>query len=290
MAIQQHPLPQDISGYRFRLIGDMTIKQFAMLAGGIIISVLFYSSPLPFFFKYPLAFLFLALGIGSAFVPVQGRPLEQWIIAFIKSIYSPTQYIWKQTPPEEATGTAITPNTTPAQNPPIISTPPAQAPAPVQTTTTVEPVPTPAPPPITTSTAPTPFSAPTPPASVAPISTPTPSPTPTESVITPVQSPAPTTNLPIPFTPTTPNTLVGLTLTPDNKILESVLVEILSNGLTIRATKSNRLGQFMFARPLEKGLYQIAAEKNGFKFSTYSIELTNKIVPPLKIQAESGSA
>jgi len=80
---------------------------------------------------------------------------------------------------------------------------------------------------------------------------------------------------------------VGLTLTPDGKILESVLVEILSGGLTIRATKSNRLGQFMFARPLEKGLYQIAAEKDPHKFSTYSIELTDKIVPPLKIQAES---
>jgi len=67
------------------------------------------------------------------------------------------------------------------------------------------------------------------------------------------------------------------------------MVEILSQGLTIRATKSNRLGQFMFARPMEKGIYQINAEKEGFTFSTYSIELTDKIVPPLKIQAESQS-
>src|SRR3989339_632399 len=105
MAIQQHPLPQDISSYRFRLIGDMTIKQFGMLAAGIILAVVFYSSPIPFFFKYPLSFVFLILGIGSAFVPIHGRPLDQWIIAFIKSIYSPTQYTWKQSPPEIANQT-----------------------------------------------------------------------------------------------------------------------------------------------------------------------------------------
>ena len=280
MAIQQHPLPQDISSYRFRLIGDMTIKQFAMLAAGIIVAIIFWSSPLPFFFKYPLAFIFLALGIGSAFVPVQGRPLDQWIVAFIKSIYSPTQYTWRQAPPDASDISPATSPTPAPQTPVITPTPPTTEPFPVQ-----EPVPTPEPEIPLPTPAPTPMPEPeTPPTPATEISVPTPAPT--EQPVEQSQAPAPTTNLPIPFTPTTPNTLVGLTLTPDGRIMESVLVEILSNGLTIRATKSNRLGQFMFARPLEKGLYQISAEKSGFKFSTYSIELTNKIVAPLKIQAE----
>ncbi len=293
MAIQQHPLPQDISSYRFRLIGDMTIKQFGMLAAGIILAILFYSSPLPFFFKYPISFIFLVLGIGSAFVPVQGRPLDQWILAFIKSIYAPTQYTWRQTPPEEAAQTALTqsPLTSAPKAPSVSpsSTVPAAAPLPVAVPEPITPAPeTPPEPEIVIIPEPTPQEEPETPADLPDLGIPTPAPV--SQPENPSQAPAPTTNLPIPFTPTTPNTLVGLTLTPDGKILENVLVEILSNGLTIRATKSNRLGQFMFARPLEKGLYQIAAEKTGFNFSTYSIELTNKIVSPLKIQAESGTA
>ena len=88
MAIQQHPVPQDISNYKFRLIGDMTIKQFAALGISIVLSVMTYSAPLPFFFKYPISFIVLLAGVGTAFVPLQGRTLDVWIVAFIKSIYS----------------------------------------------------------------------------------------------------------------------------------------------------------------------------------------------------------
>jgi hypothetical protein len=92
-------------------------------------------------------------------------------------------------------------------------------------------------------------------------------------------------SLPIPFTPTTPNTLVGLTLTPQGQTLDGVLVEIKNQSITMRATKSNKLGQFLFVRPLENGLYQILAEKEGFKFESYSIQLTGEIINPLRIQA-----
>jgi len=53
--MEQHPIPQNITGYQFRLVGDMTLKQFAMLAGGIIVALLFYYSPFPAFFKFPFA-------------------------------------------------------------------------------------------------------------------------------------------------------------------------------------------------------------------------------------------
>ena len=52
MPIEQHPIPQDVAGYKFRLIGDMTLKQFIWLAGGSFGS-LHLPAPLPFFFKYP---------------------------------------------------------------------------------------------------------------------------------------------------------------------------------------------------------------------------------------------
>lgn len=277
MAIQQHPLPQDISSYRFRLIGDMTIKQFASLAGCIILAIIAYSLPLPFFFKYPLAFVFLLLGIGMAFVPIQGRSLDAWIVAFIKSIYSPTQYTWKRTPvgasaleiaaPTDEKGLTAT---QPVTNARLEIT---------QTSTPIEPQPE-----TITITPPTPTTQKPPVSQPLPATAPAPQgprPTGRDDVGSP-----PTVNLPIPFTPTTPNTLVGLTLNSTGHILDGVLVEIKKDNLTLRATKSNKLGQFMFARPLDSGLYQILAEKESFSFVPYSLELTGETVKPLKIQAQ----
>ena len=296
MAIQQHPLPQDISSYRFRLIGDMTIKQFASLGISIVVAIIFYSSPLPFFFKYPLSFFFLLLGVGMAFIPVQGRTLDVWIINFIRSIYSPTQYIWKQTAAADITSdTAAPTNAANLQAAPVVSNAKMEISTgkvtPLAVTVTTQPS-VPATPsvsvttPPSTPTAPSPIAAVSQPPSTPPetLTTAVPTPAPVPSVPVAPVSAAPVSQLPVPFTPTTPNTLVGLTITTDNKILDGVLVEIQKNGLTSRATKSNKLGQFMFARPLENGLYQILAEKEGHIFDPYSLELKGDIIRPLKIQ------
>jgi hypothetical protein len=114
---------------------------------------------------------------------------------------------------------------------------------------------------------------------------------PTSPNLSPVNSPLSIaqqdTRLPIPFTPTTPNILVGMTLTPQGKILEGTLVEIRQGGITIRATKSNQLGQFLFAKPLDPGTIQIITEKSGYEFDTYALTLTNQIIKPLRLQAKT---
>jgi len=296
MAIQQHPLPQDISNYRFRLIGDMTLKQFASLGICILLAIISYSFPLPFFFKYPIVFMFLLLGIGMAFVPVQGRSLDIWLIAFIKSIYSPTQYTWKRSPNViGSTETAVPTKENnladiqPVSNPSIeITQNSSSTPEPVVSPETSTPLAPAAPPTIPEPVIQPPVATPEP-TPEPPAATPTPATvaTPAPQDIPPTtETAAPTTNLPIPFTPTTPNTLVGLTLTPSGSILDGVLVEIKKDNLTLRATKSNKLGQFMFARPLDSGLYQILAEKDTLSFAPYSLELSGEIVKPLKIQAQ----
>lgn len=130
---QQHPIPQQISSYQFRLVGDMTIKQFFQVAGGALVALLLYSTNLVSFIKWPLMALSFLFGIALAFVPLEERPLEKWIGLFLKSIYSPTLFFWvKQKPiayfraeetPEDAEQvmqTQIKPQTqtttTPAQN------------------------------------------------------------------------------------------------------------------------------------------------------------------------------
>jgi hypothetical protein len=278
----------------------MTIKQFVSLGVGIVLAVIFYSSPLPFFFKYPLAFTFLLMGVGMAFVPVQGRSLDAWLVAFIRSIYSPTQYVWKQTALENiSSDTAAPTNAANKQTAPQVSNPHMEiskgtvaintVTPPATSITTPQPeITAPEAKPVEVVTPPIQVSAPDPqpiaetpivtPPATEPVITPSvqeivppivtePTPTPINPVLPPTNvspipaSPPGASQLPVPYTPTTPNTLVGLTITPDSRILDGVLVEIQKNGLTSRATKSNKLGQFMFARPLEDGLYQIFAEK-----------------------------
>ncbi len=95
--MESHPIPQQISSYQFRLVGDMTLKQFFQIAGGALISIIIYSLPLMGIIKWPLVVFFALLGIALAFLPLEERPLERWIIAFFKSVYSPSLFFWKKT-------------------------------------------------------------------------------------------------------------------------------------------------------------------------------------------------
>lgn len=93
--MQQHPVPQAITTYKFRLVGDMTLKQFLELAFGVVIAWVIFSSKINFFFKWTLGPFFGFLGFALAFVPVEDRPLDQWILNFFKAVYLPTQFIFK---------------------------------------------------------------------------------------------------------------------------------------------------------------------------------------------------
>ena len=62
---------------------------------------------------------FALLGIGFAFVPVEERPMDVWVMSFFKSIYNPTQYVWsrrpKQKPAAQAHHVATKPPVTPKE-------------------------------------------------------------------------------------------------------------------------------------------------------------------------------
>ncbi|OGG01638.1 hypothetical protein A2Z33_07675 [Candidatus Gottesmanbacteria bacterium RBG_16_52_11] len=97
--MEQHPVPQNITTFQFRLVGDMTLKQFGYLAGGAIAAYVCYKLPLPVFFSIPLAVATALLGFGLAFVPIEERPMDTLILAFLKSVYSPTMFIWQREKP-----------------------------------------------------------------------------------------------------------------------------------------------------------------------------------------------
>jgi hypothetical protein len=94
---KQHAVPQNIMDVEFKLVGDLTMRQFAYLCvfGG----AAYVASVTPTgVFKLPLMAFLALLGLGLAFVPIQERGLDQWIVNFFKAIYSPTQRIWKKEP------------------------------------------------------------------------------------------------------------------------------------------------------------------------------------------------
>lgn len=94
---QEHPIPQQISTYEFRLVGDMTIKQFFQVAAGALIAIVFYATSLPPYIKWPFVVVSFLTGIAFAFFPLEDRPLPKWIYLFVKAIYSPTVFFWKKT-------------------------------------------------------------------------------------------------------------------------------------------------------------------------------------------------
>lgn len=96
--MREHPIPQDITNYRFHIIGSMTLKQFAEIFIGVIIAVFFYSTNLPDAIKWLFILLSVGLGAGAAFLPIEERPLDHWIITFIRKMYQPTKFFWERSP------------------------------------------------------------------------------------------------------------------------------------------------------------------------------------------------
>jgi hypothetical protein len=365
--MQQHPIPQNVTTYQFRLIGEMTLKQFLELCVGVALAIFFYYTNLFSALKWLFILSSVFFGFALAFLPIEERPLDQWFFAFVRAIYSPTQYIWRKslTPPaylayaathapvkvddQELARQAIerkraglssflqtlpghpstaqleagessrlhsiqslfgTTPSPPTPNPALSG----QAPIARLNIDT-----TPAPPP-PNSAAPTHASHGSTktyhPVTVVELKTPTiikeekvqttiPQP---NSQTAPEAAPQPSSNtlavakklspqsvaatssdaLPIPLTPTAPNTVVGMVIDPQEKLVENAIIEIRDSvGIPVRATKSNRLGQFFSTTPLKNGTYEIEIEKPGLTFDIIKLDLTGQIIQPLKIQAKS---
>lgn len=92
----EHPIPQDITGYKFHIIGDLTLKQFGEIAGGIVIAIIINALGFPGIIKWPFMIFFGGIGFMMAFVPFEERPLDHWIITFVKNIYKPTKFFWRK--------------------------------------------------------------------------------------------------------------------------------------------------------------------------------------------------
>lgn len=308
--MEQHAIPQQINSYEFKLVGEMTLKQFLKAAVGIVLALLVNASSLIFFLKYPLMIFFGAGGLMLAFVPYQDRPLEVWIMAFLKSIYSPTIYTYKKVgdknwlelrnkkPVDEKTEEQKKEEEDlPKKNKQKVDEFINSLPSVKRETVAVDD---------------------------------------TEKKIkilsdkkevekaeTEKKEPSPAENsegtnekdwrdeetglrlktadklgatgkavfgtIPMPDKPEVPNIVVGMVTDADGKIIEEAIVEIQDEkGNPTRVLKTNSLGQFKTTTPLAKGRYLVIPEKDNYSFDRVNIDIQDKIVEPIKIEAKSG--
>lgn len=300
--MEQHPIPQQISSYEFRLVGNMTLKQFFKLAVGLLVAFVFYSSGLPFLIKWPFILLFAFLGFAMAFMPINDRSLDAWLVIFIKGIFSPTLYLWQkkalvvdileeslqyQSQDQEdeideeeedeerkkrriRIGEFISSLPSVKKGRPDLKAKLEEKPATAQPYTQEKPV-------IetvekSTETEQLPekalrFEMPRTKKHVA-------------------TAEAEFGQIPMPKPPTSPNVIVGMVTDQNKKIVEDAIIEIQDSiGNPVRALRTNPLGQFRTTAPLANGEYTILTEKENYQFDIIKIKAEGRVIPPLKIKS-----
>ncbi len=109
--MENHPIPQDVTGFKFKLIGSVTVKQFLYLIVGGIFAAVFFMLPFSPIIKFPLCLLFGGAGAALAFIPVEGRPMDVMIKNFAKTLPSENEYIYKKRGAEALITEFFTPQT-----------------------------------------------------------------------------------------------------------------------------------------------------------------------------------
>ena len=292
--MEQHPIPQQISSYEFKLVGEMTLKQFGKAAGGIILAVIVNAMPIVFFIKWPLIIIFALGGLAMAFLPYQDRPLETWMMAFLKSIYSPTIYLYKKKKPENWLDIDLS-KTIKTESEEKIEVPQKEE---KKVEEFINSLP---------SVGRERGEALLRPSTGSGLRT---GKQETRNEIQETRNErqevgtAPRLDLktqkleatgevvfgsiPMPTIPKSPNILVGMVLDSNQKIVEGAIVDLQDkNGNSSRVLKTNQLGQFKTLTPLSSGKYLIVTDKEGLKFDRVEILLENKIVEPIKIIAKA---
>lgn len=351
--MESHSIPQNVTSFEFRLVGDMTLKQFGYLTAGLSIAYLSFMFIFPYskVFAIPIITISSLTGAAFAFLPIQDRPLDHWLSAFIKAVFSSTKASWQ---PAGFKGSINL--TDPifknrlqlyilqAAQIPTITPPPQinQPQQPAQTAILLQPKPTPLPQdlpsdeqlkttvelakqaqliqvkiieaerhinqlknavasvkidqPIYTNQLQETSrllqnlinKAQMLQAQITPVKTPQP-----EQIIVKVRKPVIKIVEPPRQTKTQllltslPNVINGVITDAADNYLEGVVVVIHNqDGLPVRASKTNKLGQFTGATPLPSGIYTITLEKENLEFDVLQIELKGEVLAQLPIQAK----
>ena len=281
--MDNHPIPQDVTGFQFKLIGNMTVKQFAYLATGVVLAFIFFQLPISFLIKIPICSFFAILGIGLAFFPVSGRPMDLMIGNYIKALIKPTQFVYEKTggqlyfPSNRISFSRALPFQQKDKLKAYLASQATQKNKIdekednfLMSVTNLATAPSFAPNinPALNIPNPTPL----------PIAEP-----PVQKLIKPVSTGF-NRNIGLPDTPDSPNLITGITKDARGNALPNILIEVKDKeGNPVRAFKTNEFGRFASATPLLNGSYTIEFEdpKAQNNFEKGIVNVIGQIIQPL---------
>lgn len=97
--MEQHAIPRDVTGFNFKLIGFMNLRQFLYLVVAAVVGYLvFLMSPVVLLGQIVGVAIF-GVGLLFAFVPVNDRPIEVFVKNLYMKLTQPTQYIYHKSEP-----------------------------------------------------------------------------------------------------------------------------------------------------------------------------------------------
>lgn len=94
-ANKQHPVPQNVMDVEFKLIGELTIRQFSYLLVFAVMSFIVAKTAIPIIFKYPLIGILVLAGLAFAFLPFNDITLDKWVSNYIRAVTNPRLRVWK---------------------------------------------------------------------------------------------------------------------------------------------------------------------------------------------------
>ena len=95
--MDNHPIPQDVTGFKFRIVGSITVRQFMYLLGsGIAAAILIFLVEMNLIFKIPLIVLLGGVGPFFAFIPIEGRAADLMLVSFFRAVFSNSLYIYQK--------------------------------------------------------------------------------------------------------------------------------------------------------------------------------------------------
>ncbi len=93
-----HAIPQNIMSVEFKLIGDLSLKQFVFIAIPLVLGFLMYIVHVNNYITLIFTAFLLLIAFFIDFVPIDDRPLDDLIINFLVAIKNPTQRVWRKNP------------------------------------------------------------------------------------------------------------------------------------------------------------------------------------------------
>lgn len=94
--MQAHRIPQHVTGFESRILGNFTAKQFVYIAVAIIAAFFIFTALPPTFSTIIITAVVGLFGFVFALANVQGRSMDEWAIHFVNALMSTPQFVWEK--------------------------------------------------------------------------------------------------------------------------------------------------------------------------------------------------